>query len=259
MTGFILVVIGNRTIEASGGLDLFFAKKAAGGTGSLFQNGTDSDYASDLEKIGSILQAEDILLQDWAYYAREQITDVDVQEYADQLKQKLPGWSWSVETTAQKRVVTAVSPTSKHHTEKLQIMSTHTKQPAIAYTVYSVSGKQWNQDAEAFLKSADFKSKIADIFRGNPTDFSCMKGVVSDKIDTALQKQKNQILSVFDAKEVEALKEDTFMSVSATSPMFSDSIDTKKNNMNLQIGLRSEGLGAETAIVVGTPIITIEY
>ena len=49
------------------------------------------------------------------------------------------------------------------------------------------------------------------------------------------------------------------MSVSAYSPLFSDSIENKKDNMNLQIGIRSEGMGGKTAIVVGTPIITIEY
>ena len=29
--------------------------------------------------------------------------------------------------------------------------------------------------------------------------------------------------------------------------------------MNLQLGVRKQGLGAKTTIVVGTPIITIEY
>jgi hypothetical protein len=66
----------------------------------------------------------------------------------------------------------------------------------------------------------------------------------------------SDLMEIFDAKEIEALKEDNFMSVSANSPMFSDSIG---RDMNLQIGIRSEGLGGKTTIVVGTPIITIEY
>jgi len=49
------------------------------------------------------------------------------------------------------------------------------------------------------------------------------------------------------------------MSVSANSPMFTGSIENQRDNMNLQIGIRSERLGGKTTIVVGTPIITIEY
>ena len=83
-----------------------------------------------------------------------------------------------------------------------------------------------------------------------------MKGSISDKIDMALPTVANDLLKSFDGKKIEALKEETFMSVSANSPMFSDSI---ARDMNLQIGIRSEGLGAKTTVVVGTPIITIEY
>jgi hypothetical protein len=86
-----------------------------------------------------------------------------------------------------------------------------------------------------------------------------MKGTVGDKMNEALPKTANHLLSVFNATEIEALKEETFMSVSAKSPLFTGSIENQRDNMNLQIGIRSEGLGAKTTIVVGTPIITIEY
>ena len=49
------------------------------------------------------------------------------------------------------------------------------------------------------------------------------------------------------------------MSVSATIAYVFRLHRQSKKNMNLQIGIRSEGLGAKTTIVVGTPIITIEY
>jgi hypothetical protein len=75
-------------------------------------------------------------------------------------------------------------------------------------------------------------------------------------MDKAVPTIASDLMEIFDAKEIEALKEDNFMSVSANSPVFSDSI---ARGMNLQIGIRSEGLGAKTTIVVGTPIITIEY
>ncbi|WP_045518743.1 YwmB family TATA-box binding protein [Neobacillus niacini] len=214
----------------------------------------------DLLKIAGVFQTEDILLEEWSFYAREHLVDLntekEVQEYVKELQQKFPGWNWSTSKTSDKWEVTAVSPTSKHHTEMLQIMATHTIQPVNAYIVYRVSGNEWNKEMESFFTNDPLENRISDIFRGNPTIFSGMKGSISDKMDIAIPTIANDLLEVFDGKEIEALKEDTFMSVSANSPMFSDSI---AQDMNLQIGIRSEGLGGKTTIVVGTPIITIEY
>jgi hypothetical protein len=216
----------------------------------------------DLEKIDSVFKAEHILLQEWTVYAREHLVDLKneqaVQEYAKELQRKFPDWDWSIANTSQKWEVTAVSPASNNHQETLQIMATHTN-PVDAYVVYKVTGDKWNKSNETFFTNNAFSRRLTDVFNGKPTVFSCMKGELSDKMDKALPKTVNKLKSVFNAKEIEALKEKNFMSVTAHSPMFSDPIENKKNNMNLQIGIRSEGLGAKTTIVVGTPIITIEY
>lgn len=251
IVSLILVVMGNRTTEAMSG-------QTAGSNSFVIPKG-----ANDLAKMGSILQAEDILLNDWSFYAREHITGMqnmeEIQDYAKELQQKFPDWKWSVTNDSQKWQVTAVSPTSKHHKETLQLMGTHTKHLVDAYIVYSVHGSEWNKATEGFFTTEKFRHRLSDIFRGEPTVFSCMKGVFNDKIDTALAEKAGKVMSDFNAKEIEALKEENFMSVSATSPMFTGSIDHELNNMNVQIGLRSEGLGGETTIVVGTPLITIEY
>jgi hypothetical protein len=214
----------------------------------------------DLVKIADAFQTEDILLEEWSFYAREHLVDLttekEVQEYVKELQQKFPDWDWSTHETSDKWEVTAVSPTSKHHTEMLQIMATHTKQPVNAYIVYRVSGNEWNKEMESFFTKDQVKNRLSDIFRGNPTVFSGMKGSISDKMDKAVPTIASDLMEIFDAKEIEALKEENFMSVSANSPMFSDSI---ARDMNLQIGIRSEGLGKKTTIVIGTPIITIEY
>ncbi|MCM3567278.1 YwmB family TATA-box binding protein [Neobacillus mesonae] len=263
---FLPFVIGNQYTEAVKGLNLFqtekadasgafFQKKAQGKGGTLFS----AEGVQDLAKIGTVLQAEHILLKNWSFYAREQLTgftsEKEVQEYADRLQRKFPDWNWTIKETSQSWELTAVSPTSEHHKEMLQIMATRTKQPINAYIVYRVSGEEWNQSTKDYFTTEEFKDKLSGIFRGKPTVFSCMKGVVSDKIDTVLSKKVNHLLSSFKAKEIESLKEEKFISVSAASPMFTESI----NDMNVQIGARSEGLGEGTTIIVGTPIITIEY
>jgi hypothetical protein len=209
----------------------------------------------DLVKIGNVFQTENIVLKEWSMYAREHIVGQDVERLATELQQKFPEWDWKEIKTSQKWEVTAVSPTTNHRKEVLQIMATHTKQPVDAYIVYSITGDKWNKDAKSFFTSKQFQNRLTVIFREKPTFFSCIKGEVSDRIETVLPK----LMSIFHAKKIEALKEDMFMSVSAVSPMFSETLENKKDNMNLQIGIRSEGLGAKTTIVVGTPIITIEY
>lgn len=261
----ILVVMGNRTTEANGGLASFFkGETSVGETVSQTQGETRVrevlfQEEKDLGKMAAVFQAQDIMLQDWSIYAREQAAGIDVKEYANVLRKKFPDWRWTERTTSETWEMTAVSTASNHHTEKLQFLATRTKQPTTAYIVYSVRGNEWNEASKSFIMSGQFGNRLNDIFRGKPTVFSCMKGVVSDKIDKALEKTASKLMSGFQAKEIEALKEENFMSVSAMSPMFSDDIDLKINNMNLQIGLRSEGLGGPTTVVVGTPIITIEY
>ncbi|MBS4212643.1 MULTISPECIES: YwmB family TATA-box binding protein [Neobacillus] len=263
----ILVVMGNRTTEANGGLDLkiasFFKGETSVGTNHKQTQGEtrvrELSFQKDLGKMAAVFQAEDIMLQDWSFYAREQAAGIDVKEYANVLRKKFPDWRWTERTTSETWEMTAVSTASNHHSEKLQFLATRTKQPTTAYIVYSVRGNEWNEASKSFIMSSQFENRLNDIFRGKPTVFSCMKGVVSDKIDKALEKTASELMSGFQAKEIEALKEENFMSVSAMSPLFTDAIDLKNNNMNLQIGLRSEGLGGPTTVVVGTPIITIEY
>ncbi|XJZ27124.1 YwmB family TATA-box binding protein [Bacillota bacterium Lsc_1132] len=237
MIGFSSLFIGNKTSVASGELDL--------------------------QKMVSVFKGENILLKDWSLYAREHAvnlkSDKEVREYVRKLQRKFPDWKWSELNTSQKWEVTAVSPTSNNHKEMLQILTTHTNGPTYTYIVYGVSGKQWTKQTESFFTTRQYKNRLTDIFLGKPTIFSCIKGEISDKMDTVLPKMVNNLTKRFQAKEIEALKEDNFMSVSAYSPLFKESIKTKTDNMNLQIGLRREGLGAKTTIVVGTPIITIEY
>ncbi|MGG5255167.1 YwmB family TATA-box binding protein [Neobacillus sp. SM06] len=237
LIGFSSLFIGNKTSVASGELDL--------------------------EKMVSVFKNENILLKDWSLYAREHAVNLkneeEVRKYVQKLKQNFPDWKWSDLHTSQKWEVTAVSPTSKNHQESLQILTTHTNGPAYTYVVYRVSGKQWTKQTESFFTTDQYKNRLTDIFLGNPTIFSSIKGKINDKMDTALPKTAKNIMKRFKAKEIEALKEDQFISVSAYSPLFKESIQTKNDNMNLQIGLRNEGLGAGTTVVVGTPILTIEY
>lgn len=235
MVGFIMFQIGSQAAAAAG------------------------EGNQDITKLVTVFKGKHILINEWSSYAREPLVNLksagEVKEYARKLQKKFPDWKWSETNTSQEWEVTAISPTSNYHKEMLQIMATHTKQAVGAYLVYSASGTRWNNQTESFFTSGQFKNRLNDIFQESPEIFSCIEGSFSGKINESLSETVNNLLTIFKAKEIEALKEEKFMSVTAQSPFFADSIDHR----NLQIGVRSEGLGGETNIVVGTPIITIEY
>ncbi|WP_174734276.1 YwmB family TATA-box binding protein [Mesobacillus harenae] len=233
--GFIVLQLGNRT--------------------------TVADAEKELQTLASVLQDEDILINDWSLHAREQLeieNHEQVLSSLNELKLALPNWEWTVTKDSQQWKAQAINNTP-HYQENISIISTLTNHHAAAYVMYEVKGQSWNDHVESFLNK-QVESRLFDIFRGNVTTFSCIKGEISDKIDTAISSDANRFLSAFQAHKIEALEEESFISVSASSPMFSASIGSNYKDMNLQLGLRkTEGLGGKTTIVVGTPIITIEY
>ncbi|MGM0901371.1 MAG: YwmB family TATA-box binding protein [Bacillota bacterium] len=216
---FIVLQVGNRTIEA------------------------DSDQ--DLLTLVSVLQDEHILVKEWSLYSREVVENRDPDQIIADLKDQFADWSWSESS--------ATSTTSNIHEEiKVVTSQSHT------YVMYEVKGQGWNEKTEAFVKR-EWQDHLLTIFDGQASTFSCIKGEFGDKMDEALPVFMNGLLDAFDAEEIEALEEDNFLSTSAYSPLFSGTI-SEDHDMNLQLGLRKpDGMGGNTTLVVGTPIITIEY
>lgn len=233
-----------------------------------FGNGTTeamksrSLEASDLITIASVIQGENIQVEEWTIHAREKLTDVkqqkDVENYVSVLKKKFPKWDWNQSETHQYWEATAVSPEHSPFQQMIRIVSTPTKQTTQAYVIYEVSGQAWADSTEQFLET-DISSTFSDIFRGKPEIFSCVKAELDGKMKTTLTSKKNGLLEAFNANEIESLSENKFISVTASSPLFAESLKRNHDSMNLQLGLRTTGMGSQTTLVVGTPIITIEY
>jgi hypothetical protein len=78
-------------------------------------------------------------------------------------------------------------------------------------------------------------------------------------MESTLSSRINGLLAAFKADEIESIRENNFISVSAISPLFAETLKRNHDNMNLQLAVRSQGLGSDTTLVIGTPIITIEY
>ena len=95
------------------------------------------------------------------------------------------------------------------------------------------------------------------MFEENPSIFSCVKGSINDNIDSVFASETDRLLNLFKAKEVEGVREENFSSISAHSSSFTQTIANEE--INVQVGLRRDGLGSQDKFVIGTPIITFEY
>lgn len=216
---------------------------------------------NELLTIASVLEDKQVSIQEWASHSREHLTSFtkkeDVQQLQTQLLKEFPTWDWSIHQNNGNWEAIATQ-TTNEITETIQIMATLTNEQFHSYLIYEVKGTNWNLQTTEFFQNK-WNSRISNIFRGKATNFSCMKADISDKIVTSLTSTSMVWLKAFQAEEVESLHESAFVSISASSPLFDEAIQTKDEAMNLQLAIRSNGLGAKTTLVVGTPIITIEY
>lgn len=69
----------------------------------------------------------------------------------------------------------------------------------------------------------------------------------------------SEIFRLLKAKEVEAMRTDHTISISALSPLLPAGIKTKGGMMNMQAAIRMNRDAHRMVITLGTPIITIEY
>ena len=215
----------------------------------------------DLLTLASVLQDKDIVINEWYSYSREALADVRTEDaykqIASELAAEFSGWSWEEQDTGATHSLIATLE-SEEWTETIKLIASGEPGRFDTYLMYEVRGQSWNKRSAAFL-AKEWQIRKFDIFRENATTFSCIKGIVNDKIGSSLPNEMSRMMAAFQAKELETLKEGSFFSTTAHSPLLSGQL-TDEFEMNLQIGLRkTNDLGGKTAIVVGTPIITIEY
>ena len=102
-----------------------------------------------------------------------------------------------------------------------------------------------------------YVQKVNKIFSEKPIIYTCVQGVLNDKIEGVLQNKTNQVLKDLSARAIEQVEERAFVSVSAYNKKWDDALSTNREKINVQIAIRSTD--NKDTIVVGTPIITSEY
>ncbi len=217
--------------------------------------GAESDV-SNLEKIVEGLQLENISIDEWNVYMKKPIQD---DENVQQMIQEFRLYKWSEQK--EENVHKWIGTREIHHLnvkETLQIVTTTINNHSQSYILYNASGTGWHDEKWADYTQY-FNENLLRKFNGNVQIFTCVRGHTSDKIESVLQFQAERILDKFRAKSVEALVEENFVSISGLTSDWNQAIPTEKGNMNIQVALRNAGLGGNTTVIVGTPIITTEY
>ncbi|HZG58991.1 MAG TPA: YwmB family TATA-box binding protein [Anoxybacillus sp.] len=216
---------------------------------------------TEIKTMAHVLQQNGAKIEEWVIYTREYSQTVKDHatflQKANELKEKLHSFQWTVKKDNDIWKATGLYEHSSIK-EKIQLVMTVTNKKPQTYILYEVKGFGWS-DANSITFFEEIGKNLSKIFVKEPTFFSCVKGEFSDKMKGVLLNQANHLLAEFQAKPVEALQEKTFVSVSAYTERWENALPSTNQLMNIQLALRTTGLGEKTTVVVGTPIITIEY
>jgi hypothetical protein len=219
-----------------------------------------SNQPLDIEKLAEAVEQTDGRITEWSLYARENLnfpTDKGFTTYAETMQKENPEFEWEYN---QKNEEHEIKGLVRHESgvEIIKMVMTEADNHYQSYLIYEFRGSNWNHTSQQSIQDHYFP-KLENLFSGKPLLFSCIKGEFSDTLDGVLSKHANKLLSILEADELESLKENNFYSISAFSNKFEQKVPTEHKNMNLQLGLRKQGMGAQTTFVIGTPILTIEY
>ncbi|MBL0385457.1 YwmB family TATA-box binding protein [Tumebacillus sp. ITR2] len=93
-----------------------------------------------------------------------------------------------------------------------------------------------------------------------PQISTCIKGLRADKMsDGSSNSLIQNVFQTVKAKEIEGVRSELVTSLSGYSPLTKDYIVTNGNKMNLQVAVHYDAHLDKTRVLVGSPIVTIEY
>ncbi|MEI5909109.1 YwmB family TATA-box binding protein [Bacillus spongiae] len=220
-----------------------------------------NNYSQDIEKLADAMQVIDGRVEEWSLFTRERKNFSTIKEFThfvENMQDKFPNAEWQEKRENEQLIIKAhINGT---FTEELTFIYNDSQQHAtVGFITYELRGNQWDK---VTLKEVNkiVNGRVFQLFSGNTAFFTCLKGSINDTLEEVLENQKKPLLSILNGKEMEVLHEEDFYSISIYSEDFEQIVPLKgQKKMNVQIGLREDRMGYETSVVIGTPIITIEY
>ncbi|PEJ79276.1 hypothetical protein CN685_04000 [Bacillus wiedmannii] len=208
---------------------------------------------SDEQKMESMiatLEKNDAKVEKWSWLARETKTISNIhtfQRLLNDVKDKANIQKWELEQSPDGYKATSYKKFSSYE-ERIVVTWSKENTKENTFIIFEVSGAKWDPK---------YIQKTNKIFSEKPIIYTCVQGVLNDKIEGVLQNKTNQFLKDLSARAIEQIEERAFVSVSAYNKKWDDALSTNREKINVQIAIRSTD--NKDTIVVGTPIITSEY
>lgn len=208
---------------------------------------------SDEQKMESMiatLEKNNAKVEKWSWLARETKTISNIhtfQKLLNDVKDKANIQKWELEQSPDGYKATSYKKFSSYE-ERVVVTWSKENTKENTFIIFEVSGAKWDPK---------YIQKTNNIFSEKPIIYTCVQGVLNDKIEGVLQNKTNQVLKDFSARAIEQIEERAFVSVSAYNKKWDDALSTNREKINVQIAIRSTD--NKDTIVVGTPIITSEY
>ncbi|MDA2140069.1 YwmB family TATA-box binding protein [Bacillus cereus group sp. Bc256] len=208
---------------------------------------------SDEQKMESMIAAvekNDAKVEKWSWLARETKTISNIhtfQKLLNDVKDKANIQKWELEQSPDGYKATSYKKFSSYE-ERVVVTWSKENTKENTFIIFEVSGAKWDPK---------YIQKTNKIFSEKPIIYTCVQGVLNDKIEGVLQNKTNQVLKDLSARAIEQIEERAFVSVSAYNKKWDDALSTNREKINVQIAIRSTN--NKDTIVVGTPIITSEY
>jgi len=208
---------------------------------------------SDEQKMESMIKAlekNDAKVEKWSWLARETKTISNIhtfQKLLNDVKDKANIQKWELEQSPDGYKATSYKKFSSYE-ERVVVTWSKENTKENTFIIFEVSGAKWDPK---------YIQKTNKIFSEKPIIYTCVQGVLNDKIEGVLQNKTNQVLKDLSARAIEQVEERAFVSVSAYNKKWDDALSTNREKINVQIAIRSTD--NKDTIVVGTPIITSEY
>lgn len=208
---------------------------------------------SDEQKMENMIAAvekNDAKVEKWSWLARETKTISNIhtfQKLLNDVKDKVNIQKWELEQSPDGYKATSYKKFSSYE-ERVVVTWSKENTKENTFIIFEVSGAKWDPK---------YIQKTNKIFSEKPIIYTCVQGVLNDKIEGVLQNKTNQVLKDLSARAIEQIEERAFVSVSAYNKKWDDALSTNREKINVQIAIRSTD--NKDTIVVGTPIITSEY
>ncbi|WP_412175337.1 YwmB family TATA-box binding protein [Bacillus thuringiensis] len=208
---------------------------------------------SDEQKMESMIAAvekNDAKVEKWSWLARETKTISNIhtfQKLLNDVKEKANIQKWELERSPDGYKATSYKKFSSYE-ERVVVTWSKENTKENTFIIFEVSGAKWDPK---YIQGTN------KIFSKKPIIYTCVQGVLNDKIEGVLQNKTNQVLKDLSARAIEQIEERAFVSVSAYNKKWDDALSTNREKINVQIAIRSTD--NKDTIVVGTPIITSEY